>query len=694
MRGQTKFPASELEPRMEQRQNASFPFLSSLIAILIAIIYLLLRYPLETEYTVVIRILGTSLFFLNAPFTLYLRLIKRRSIDFSSFNITVIICLLIVMMVAGMLNITFLSYPIAALGAAGFCSTVYYYLGGFSGPKIFSVLMASTMVLWLAGSVWEGRMLTPLTFEKIISGFYDNPKDLNYGLDNLYHMSLAQMIKTYDTPSTGLDELPYIPYHFGSHFLFAHLSQFINVSVREFYNIGFPIIFLPLFFHLAFIIFHQFRRLAGSKVQFDIYFWALALTIFVGFLSIDRTGYAYRTGLAWNSLVKSESYLISLMLLITYLSIFLPPLLREKAIYPSWSQLILLVLLLVPIGLCKISTLFILDVIIGYCFLRFRLFRSLKANIIVVCAVITSVCIAYLLHDPKGPGGSFSFLHFYKTFIYSRFHFFIALYFLWTFVLIGVCTVLRILRVPFNTILLEIQIIIAVIGFLPGMLVRIEGGSAHYFSDIQHWTAFFFLAYYSSILLEQFRKSRAMLRLSFAFAAILIVLSGANCFYSLTVVAKDNYVTKESILGKEIRPIETVSTAEILRHRSTFFTHDLNAALASNDDFRKLKALSRLDTVSQKQNRILYVEDEEWLEKYLQCYKYPFLLTAITGIALLDGYSLTECHWGGYGVEYYQDPKSMVAEKDLCGLVKNPIFQEIILYNIDHASYKTIPCMK
>lgn len=675
---------------MDKSENACYPALSSFIVLFLTLFFLILRYPFETDYLVVIKVLTTSLFLINAPFNLYLFLEKRRVINFYSYNILIIFLLLFLLVLAGALNIDFLGYPMIVLGSVGFCITFYRYSKYFNFKKLLSVILIFILCLWLSGAVWEGRMLTPLFLEKIISGFYNNPSDLNYGLDNIFHMSIAHMIKTYNMPSTGLDELPYFPYHYGSHFLFANLSRILNTSIPDMYNMGFPLIFLPVFFHLLFIIFKQFTELEGVFAKFGLFFWVLFFSVFIGFLPIDPTGYAFRTGLAWNSIIKSESYLLSLTFFFAFLSIIVLPLLKEKKLNISFLQVVISILLLIIIGFSKISTLFILDAVIGYLYIRYKLYNTLKGNLILFFAIITSLLLAYLLHDTQAPGGSFHFLHFYETFIYSRFHFFVGLYFFWTFVLIAIWLVLYIRKIHVNPILLELQILIALVGFLPGMLLRVEGGSAHYFSDIQHWTAFFFIAYYSGYWFQNTKKvSRTLI---YTASLLLLALCTFNSLYSFERLLKDNYITKQNLLRPKIFDVDLITTRELINNGSTLFNPELRTRLHANKDFNKLKSLISLDTLSNKKNLLLYIEDETSLSEYLPCYKLPFFMTGTTGIALLNGFSLKDCFWGGYSVEYYQENRNISKDQHLCSLVENKIFKGIISYNIIEQTYETINC--
>jgi hypothetical protein len=675
---------------VDKKQDVLFPAYASVIVVFISAAYVLLRYPFEMDCTSLLKLMGLSFFLINAPFVVYLNLKKRGLVDFYSVNIQCVFLLLLIVLVAGFLGMSFLSYVVVLSGFVAISVTLYELIRTKPGGFFMPVVLLFIFSLWLVGESWEGRMLTPLFFEKLIGGLYNNPADLNSGLDTMFHMSFAQMLKTYNVPSTGLDEIPLIPYHYGSHFLLAHLSKVLDVSILSLYHIGFPIIFLPLFFYVLFLIFHQCLQSGVSKRHFNILFWLLLFVLFIGFLPNDPTGYAFRTGLAWNSIIKSESYLISLTFFFIFLSIFLLPLANAGSLNITMSRFVILILILIAIGFCKISTLFILDVILGYTYLRYQLYKSGMANLLVGLALLVSIVMAYFLHDTKAPGSSFEFLHFYKNFIFSRFHFFIALYFLWSFVLVGICILLYIRKIRFNPILLELQLVIAIVGFLPGMLLRVEGGSAHYFSDIQHWMAFISIGYYAPLLYSK-PVNRKIKMAGYATGCLLLALASANAFFSFERTIKDNYITKQTVLGRAARNIDAVTSAEILENRETFFTRRLQTVLEGNNDYHKLMTFSALDQLADKEARILYIEDDQWLTQYLPCYKSAFFATAVTGIALLDGFSLDDCFWGGYSVEYYKGNKA-TSTPNYCDRVQNDMFEEVVSYNFEKQSYRIIDC--
>ena len=143
----------------------------------------------------------------------------RSEENFYQFNIKIIIYLIVVLVIVGMLNL-FVGNILVITGISAFLMSLHRCVKSAGLFFLLQLLLVLFLTIWLSGITWEGKYITPLFMEKLILGFYNSPG----GLDTFFHMSIAQMIKTYNIPSTGLDELPYFPYHYGSHFLFAQIS--------------------------------------------------------------------------------------------------------------------------------------------------------------------------------------------------------------------------------------------------------------------------------------------------------------------------------------------------------------------------------------------------------------------------------------------------------------------------------------
>jgi hypothetical protein len=102
---------------------------------------------------------------------------------------------------------------------------------------LWLLLFALLMGLYAAGSIWGGGFENPLFVANLCNGYAH--------IDTLFHASLANMLRTYGACSTGLDGLPHVLYHFGSHWVFARFSNLLDLPVIDFYNLAYPVIFAP-----------------------------------------------------------------------------------------------------------------------------------------------------------------------------------------------------------------------------------------------------------------------------------------------------------------------------------------------------------------------------------------------------------------------------------------------------------------
>src|SRR5580692_10193492 len=102
---------------------------------------------------------------------------------------------------------------------------------------IWLLLFALLLGLYAAGSIWGGGFENPLFVENLCNGYAH--------IDTLYLATLANMLRTYGVCSTGLNGLPFVPYHFGSCWIFARVSNLLDLPVIDFYNLAYPVIFAP-----------------------------------------------------------------------------------------------------------------------------------------------------------------------------------------------------------------------------------------------------------------------------------------------------------------------------------------------------------------------------------------------------------------------------------------------------------------
>ncbi|MCX8489644.1 MAG: hypothetical protein ORN54_01095, partial [Cyclobacteriaceae bacterium] len=209
--------------------------LSSVIAVVFYLLALASR--IGTQELPSILPLLVALVVLNLPIELYTRV-----------NVPLAIMQLVVLFlffVAGWLSIllqiqlTFLIYLLFVISIYLFVrkNNLLRSKSVWHSYKWFIICIA----LALIEHVWLQDYLNPMAPESYFVG-----QDFVH-IDTLFHVSIASMLKTYQVATVGLFGLEPISYHLGSHFLFASFAQLCSTSILDFYNVGFPIIFVPLF---------------------------------------------------------------------------------------------------------------------------------------------------------------------------------------------------------------------------------------------------------------------------------------------------------------------------------------------------------------------------------------------------------------------------------------------------------------
>ena len=161
--------------------------------------------------------------------------------------------------------------------------------------------------------------------------------------DTTFHTSIAFMIQNFGVPSTAIDGIIPIKYHFGSHFWFAALGQLASSEPLFSYGAGVPIVLAPMVV----------IALLCSAVSIDRGRKPLAAYLLVGFglvfLSDLIGGHAYYI---------SESYscaLIGLLMLLPLLAFVadepqLPPAQATIALAIAVAMIPLLLVLKISVG--------------------------------------------------------------------------------------------------------------------------------------------------------------------------------------------------------------------------------------------------------------------------------------------------------------------------------------------------------
>lgn len=94
--------------------------------------------------------------------------------------------------------------------------------------------------IYVSLAFWGTGYHSPFFTERILSGIAH--------IDTLFHSSVGNLFQTYFFPTIGLDGVLLLKYHTGSHFVLGSLAGLGQIPVVDFYNVSYPIVFIPLFF--------------------------------------------------------------------------------------------------------------------------------------------------------------------------------------------------------------------------------------------------------------------------------------------------------------------------------------------------------------------------------------------------------------------------------------------------------------
>jgi hypothetical protein len=295
---------------------------TSLSALTMAGVYSLCRLGFSDNLPgPVLMTLGLSWFLINFPFAVkqLWRGVRTTSSWMASDGALALIGLLAVTLL-GMVFGKAAGVPIAACGALFVLGRCACMAGARWPRRAGEVLFWGPLLgLFLACWIWGDGYHDPLFRWAILNGQAHR--------DELHHSSIANMIRTYGVPSTGLDGVPYRPYHWGSHFVLTQLGQLLDLPGLDVYQLTYPIVFLPLLVHHVLIAGLAFARPGdATHGPRSILVW---LTVLVGFVGVLPTSALWSTGVWWTSDLTSESMCLAVVVLLAGLAAGGPFFLRE-----------------------------------------------------------------------------------------------------------------------------------------------------------------------------------------------------------------------------------------------------------------------------------------------------------------------------------------------------------------------------
>lgn len=484
--------------------------------------------------------------------------------------------------------------------------------------------------IWVIGDFYKNDYASPVFTEKLAIGLANK--------DQLFLISVAQMIKTYGIPSTGLDGLPFLKYHFGSMYFFANTSILLNCSVVDIYNYLYPICFLPLFFSILLQVALQISKYYSNEfsISFNsiqgITFWGIFLIANIGLIPTEMRRFVVGGGLHF---FASESYLFSIILLLLIISFIWGYSLANVSVWQKFLILILIAILLVS----KISTGFLLIPTAMYLLFRSKQLFSLP-NIMILTLSIPLLYLLYSLvtDDVKRP---IEFFHFVKNYTdTSVWYYFLPVYFapIFTFIFVslihkgnkGIALSWSNIKSG-HFILEETLLFLSLISLIPGLVLSIGAGDASYFSQVPREIGILFFIGSSPIIVNFIKKYQGIPhKVIFTFLCIPICLMFLHTTLTNIKLA----------FGKV-----TYFRYEIINSPVSQSYKKIYRQLKNNYRYKFLKKLDSLDKLplNIKSSLIAVVPSSDsgyyfkWFSNQDEKWQSSFIVPAISGICLLDG---------------------------------------------------------
>lgn len=584
-------------------------------------------------------------------------------------------------------------------------------LGGLLGLSLF-------VGLYLAGMCWGQGYQNPLFVPALAFG--------HGNIDTLFHASVANMIRTYGVPSTGLDGIPFIPYHFGSHWIFAQIANLLNLSVIDVYQLVYPVALLPFGIHSLLLFSLNLPKFSAGQLPLPIpsknrlgwRYWGLFCVGYLGFLPLSVLDRMPALGY---SVFLSESYNLALAVSLHVLSagmLFLNRISNGSSAQHRTDILlatIIIPVLLAGIGLLKISLMCLLMVAVLYAFLRLQFYKSPLMWVFVgVCVLCCGIAFQYCYSPQYQSEMKFLFFGFMRWNVEpSWWAYFLPLYYAWVvgylwYRLCGmnVRTVsdLGLVLRQRQAVDIELLLFISFIGALPGMVLT-NYSSTHYFSDFQRWLALGMLLGTFGIQVTKPQKSKSTscrelpLKRLLVFAVGLLV---AGTLLINTGLLGSRFVSKNlaargfphggSGLGRALMRGDFKQAGQILSEQADAVNSRLKNQKPILVELRKLDKLP----LSEKQETLLYIPKSNRVYWDLIAgpnspYEVPLIAPALSGIAMLDG--LNEPAQSprkiGYGYATYPSDSdrlnlpNMLSDNELCERAQQKGFSRLLVIQSD-----------
>ncbi|SFW47559.1 hypothetical protein SAMN02910323_2028 [Selenomonas ruminantium] len=318
--------------------------------------------------------------------------------------------------------------------------------------------------------------------------------------DTLYHNALASSIAAYGYPSLLVNSDAFHNYHFGSHYILGILSNLMNMPTFFVYSYIYPLLFFAVYPSLILAIGRRLRKYLGIDERISLSD-IVAVIAFMTYFLLPKN---WMNAMAdWKpSWVGSESFLVAntICLLFFYILLWM----INNRMFQKASMKIVFLCVVVPIfilamSLCKIS--------VGAIFLVGVIYYLIRTNgcklwtitlvlwyvlMLLGCHYIPNIFYSPMLSGTTDASYNFKLLYFFLHDVHKwcqiphlMVFFASAWLFLWWRKKFGMPkSIIEIIKSR-KYIIEETLVVICIVGYLPGNIIAIGGGSGFYFAAIQ-----------------------------------------------------------------------------------------------------------------------------------------------------------------------------------------------------------------
>ncbi|NLW91113.1 MAG: hypothetical protein GXY34_05890 [Syntrophomonadaceae bacterium] len=665
-------------------ESRIIPLFSSAIASFLAGIYFISRIGFEQSFLApVIRTLLLSYFILFLPSALRVFRMYRGKTIRESWLYSDVLVFMSGLFLAGLCGFIKMTLNLDLLPVFLVLGLAFFIFGWAVYLKYCKLKLVLTWLIlilifsvWISSKVWARGSISSLFPESII---------VSSNIDTLFHAAVAGNIQTYGIPSTGLDGIPLLKYHFGSHWLFAYLSNLLNISVYHFYSLAYQLIIVPFLFSsmLFFIINlkqiykHNTNTMDAGKSFKSIVFW---LVLMAGFIGIVPWRIMYDSGVFGDIIFFSESYCLGIAFFFDIcalgISFFTSSKDKQLSVIEKSSFGLILLLMIVWLGLLQISIMVLLVVLVIYLILRLKLYKEFLPAMFLL--TVAFLALVYIISFPVTSKMQFEMFAYIKTYVINNKRScwvlgFLLINYFWSLALIitrlgqlkssgfGIRAAIK----KRETLDMEVILVLCMVGAVPGLIAELGAGNADYFNIHQFYVALCFVLALIPVSLESNQTKLIIRNIVIVIVACSVIYN--TCLGSLTFLAQNiilRYDIMQSIADenkqefnqsyiafikdKKIGTILTLSgeQRDILSVQLEQLINGPQKALEQSKRYELVEVLLTLgnESLAEKKNALLFIPQTnklywgDWIGlDNMPDMAEPLLAPALTGIAMIDG---------------------------------------------------------